>query len=764
MTSLARRIRSPFAIAILSLTCLHASHSVNCVIAKDPSDLASLKMAPIDADFYIAASRLREQWDRFVSGPVVKEFFESSGVENAMEQFRSEWLERDGIGMNARTLMENPNTKEALTFIQDLLSTEVFIVGDKNVSKWYEADGNWNDETPSQSLSTKETAEERALAVFTKFLEKMDRLTIPTVVIGARCQNEDLALGKLDQLEGVLQLGRGFVPGLDLVLKNLARIDDARGNRLQLRLDGTQIPWDSIPTNEFFDEKVKDNVREVVEKKSITITIGLLDSFFVVGFSPSSKAILELGKGKSILEHPDMQPVRDATSQLLTSVNYTSDALSKATFEANLNNLLSRNFTASIIPLVQSLDDDSEIRDFIKDVLADCLWVDESVAKLVPEFKGTTSLAYLTDDGWERHDYVRTKNIFMEASSPLISLEHLGEAPIMFVAAKLQDRPEYFQLCRKIVQKLKTRLDEASKLDWNEVGGSVDPTNLSSLVDFFIPGLDWTFLEDNLEIENITECTDLLWPYLVRLANTWERKFLPAMTGEHAIVLTGGNLSARQWSKDMSPSVDPLPFPEFAVITGVMDRTLLKNAFEDVLTVCDEIVDSMREKAPNFIPTSYQVPRPIKSETSTGIKYGYAIPADCPAPKEMMPQVLFSGDYLFESYSDKQSAELAGIRKLSVGAGIIDSSAKLSSASYVHVGRIFDFARPWIRYALTEGMESMEASLLERTLPPNYELTGKDLLSAWSVLSMMGEFSSVTTALPNGGSHVRSVYKSQKMD
>ncbi len=759
MTSLARRIRSPFAIAIVSLASMVGNHSETCVIAKDPSDVASLKMAPIDADFYSASFRIREQWDRFVSGPVVKEFLNSSGVENAMDQFRSEWLERDGVGMSARTFFENPNTKEALAFIQDLLSTEVFFLGDKNVSKWYEAQGDLSDEMRSQSLTSKESEEERVLAVFAKYLEKMDSLTIPTLVIGARCQDEDLALGKLDQLEGVLQLGRGVVPNLDVILKNLDRVDDARGNRLQLRLDGKQIPWDSIPTNESFDEETKDNVQEVLDKKSITITIGMLDGFFVVAISPSSKAILELGKGKSILEHPEMQPVRDASARPLTSVSYTSDAMAKATFEANFNNFFSRSFTGNIIPILQSLDDASEIRDFIKDVVADCSWIDESIAKLIPEFKGTTSLAYLTDDGWERHDYSRTKNILTEASSPLISLEHMGDAPMMFVATRLQDRPEYFQLSRKIVQKLKTRFDEACELDWSEV----DLTVIQTLANTFFPG-EWSTIEDSLALENIKPSIDLIWPHLVRLADTWEKKFLPSMTGEHAIILNGGNLSAKQWFKEMPPSVDPLPFPEFAGVTGVKDKSLLKNAFEDTLTICDEMVNSLREKAPNSIPASYQIPRPINLETSLGVKYGYAIPADCPVPKEMMPQVLFSGDYLFDSYSDKQSAEMAGVRKLSVGVGIIDSSAKQSSASYIHVGRIFDFARPWIRYVLTETMESMEESLLDESLNSNYELTGKDLLSAWGVLSKLGEFSSVTSSLPNGGSHVRSVYKSQKME
>lgn len=757
MKSFTQQFRSTFSMVFFSFAGLVVGNSVPKAIAQESTEIASLKLAPIDVDIYSVSLRMQEQWDRFLDGPVVKEFFEISAVENAIEQLRSEWSQRAGFGFNMRIFLENPNSKEALAFLQDLFSTEVFVLGDKNVSKWYDAQGKLNADYRSLSLSSDISVEEKAGAIVKKAVEITDALTMPTLVIGARCKEEDLALGKLDQLEALLQFGIASSSEGALILKHLDRIDDARGNRLQLRLDGTQIPWDSIPTNDSFDEEAKENVREVIEKKSITVTIGMLDGFFILGLSPSGKALLELGKGKSILEHPEMQPVRAALSRPLTSVSYSSDAMAKATFEANFNNFFSRNVSANIAPLVQSLGDDSEIRDFVTDLVSDCSWIDESLAKMVPEFKGATSLSYLTADGWERHDYTRTKDVVSDASSPLISLEHMGGDPMMFVACRLQDRPEYFQLSRKIVQKLKTRFDEACELDWSEVIQDIEPVANS-----IWPGMDWDSAELSENIDTIKASTDAYWPYLVRVADTWEKKFLPSITGEHAIVFSGGNLAARQWFKDMPPSVDPLPLPELAVVSGIRNKSMFIDAFEDLFKICDEIVESLREQEPDSIPADYQVPRPIKSESNFGEKYGYAIPADCPVPKEMMPQVLFAGDYMIMSYSDKQSAALAGVMRLSIGEEVIVPSAKQSSASYVDLGRIFAFARPWVRYALIEGMENIEDSLLDASLPDNYDLTGTDLLSAWEVLSKIGEFSSVTNPSPTGGSHIRSVYKSQK--
>ncbi len=756
------------AIAVFSTSVCIAGIFVPSIKAQDAKELASAKLAPIDAGFYSASLRLHEQWDRLVAGPVVKEFLELSAVQNGWEQFRSEWIERDGIGSNVRVFFENPNSQDALAFMKELSASEVFIFGDKNVAKWYESQAQLNEEMRAVLLSTEITAEELVSKIMMITMDKAIDLTIPIVLIGARCKNEDLALNKLDQLEALLLLGRSTIPQGDLIFKNLDRIDDSRGNRVQLRLDGTQMPWDDIWTDTTFDEETKDRVREVVDKKSITITIGMLDGFFVFGISPSSKSLLEIGKGKSILDHPDMQPVKEAMSRSLTSVNFTSDALVKATFEANLNNFFSQNVTTNIAPQMRMLDEKSKLRDFFMDLVKDFSWIDESIAKLVPEFKGTTSLSYLTNDGWERHDYLRTKVVVSDASSKLKSLEHLGDSPMMFIAGKLQYRPEYFQLSRKIVQKLKARFDEAFEFDWSAEDSRLDPKAIvESVLDWVASNLEMVFTSFNftsiIEIES-EGSEDFFWPYLVRLADVWEKKFLPAMTGEHAIVLSGGNLAAKQWHKNMPPSVDPLPFPEFAGVCGIKDMAMLKDAFEDVLKLCDELVESIREKAPDAIPAGFKVLRPTRSETRLGEVFWYAIPDDCPVPKEMMPQLLFAGDYMIDSFSDKQSKSLAEAKQLAAGFGSIDPMAIQSNVSYIHIGRIFEFARPWIRYALTEGMESMEDSLLEEVTLENYELTGKDLLSAWGVLSKFGEMSSSTLPLPKGGAHVRSVYKSQKLD
>ena len=534
MNSLARVFRSSIGIFFLALTTALACESPRPVRAQDAGEMASLKLVPIDADIYLATFRLREQWDQFVSGPVVKELLESSGVENALEQFRSEWTERDGIGSNVRIFWENGNTQDAMAFLRELFSNEMFLYGDQGVSKGYFAYAKKEDEMRNL-YSTGESPMEQVRTITDTYLKHFGELNVPTIVMGARCKSEDIALGKIDQLEAALQFGVGATEAGALIMKKLDRIDDARGNRLQLRLDGTQIPWDEIPTSEGFDDEMKDRVREVIEKKSMTITIGLLDGFFIAAISPTSKAILELGKGKSIFEHPELQPVRDAASLPITSVSFRSDSMNQSMYESFQKNAISRSLSSNLGLLLQPIDADSEIRDFYKELQGDCEWIDVALAKLMPVYKSSTSLSYLTADGWEQHDYSKTEDVALDSSAPLMALEHLGKEPMMFFAARGQNRRENFGVTRQIMQKLGARFIEAQELDWSELGWNSSNGNpileaLEPMVTWVFPSMDWTKIEEALEYKNVKKFFGTAEPSLVKLAEALESKLLLAMS------------------------------------------------------------------------------------------------------------------------------------------------------------------------------------------------------------------------------------------
>ncbi|MEQ1828015.1 MAG: hypothetical protein ABL921_18790 [Pirellula sp.] len=707
--------------------------------AQQSDTMRSVKLAPMDVDFYYGAYNMREQWRRFVSGPVAREAMQLAVVDRLSTQFRNDWQDRQGIATTARMILENGNFKSFLAFVQELASNDAFMLGDKQFSEWLEASGKLNDELGPLLRTSNSTAGETGKAVFSKWLAACESLNAPTFIMGARCDNEDFALEKIDMIEAAIQLG--LSSELAPFLSQLRRIDDARGNRLQLVLRGTMIPWDSIPSNESFDETMKEHFRKFIEQKSIALTLGMFDGNFIFATSSTPEALLLMGKGRSIVDHPEMQIVRDQASRTVTSVAYVSDAFSQANFNASYKNFFSRLFLGNGVQLLQLFDGKPEIRTYYDSLLKDLQWADESIAKHLPEFKGMTSVSYLTNDGWERHDLFRTKNVLLDAASPLLSLEHVGPDPMLMVSTKFQDHPEYFQLVRNIVQRLKRRFDEAMELDWSDLGADLEDTN------------------------NFKKQLDIAWPFVVRLADAWEKKFIPGLSGEHAVVIGGGNLASKQWVKDMPMAAELLPLPGIATVSGVKNKALLKSGFEDVFAICDDIVKTVKENHPNTVPAGYQIPRPTNSPSAMGEKFSFPIPGEYSIPAELTPHALFAGSFLFGSCSDKQSEALANVSKLQIGQGVIDPQAKQSSAAYVHVGRLFEFVRPWFRYSLTESIESLDDNLFEDMIDDvylDYDITGKELLSTWSVLSRIGEFSSSTTETPSGGINSHSVYRSQK--
>jgi hypothetical protein len=288
---------------------------------------------------------------------------------------------------------------------------------------------------------------------------------------------------------------------------------------------------------------------------------------------------------------------------------------------------------------------------------------------------------------------------------------------------------------------VKARFDDAVEMDWSEVDDQA-----------------------NDRIAQVNAKVELAWPFVVRLADTWEKKFLPSMSGEHSVVMSSGNLAAKQWIQEMRPAIEPLPLPEIATVTGVKDVALFKSAWNDLFAICDDVVAAIRKESPDAIPAGYNIPRPKESKLALGEKFGYPIPDDCPVPKDMMPQAFFSGNYVIMSYSDKQSVALAESKKFEFGNDVIDPKAKQSAASYIHVGKILEMANPWVKYALTENLEDLDASLIPESAPAEvlqYEFTGKDVLALWKALGTIGEFTSCTTATSDGVTHVRSTYRSR---
>ncbi|MCU0712344.1 MAG: hypothetical protein MUC43_09805 [Pirellula sp.] len=631
---------------------------------------------------------------------------------------------------------ENPNFKEALEFFTELGSEETFFFADKNLSSFVKATNEFSAEMQMAVVEAQNDSEDAMIELFEKWIGELEELKFPTMVFGAKFQDEDLAITKVDQIEALIQLPLMATgqPQLQGIVK---RVDDSRGSRLSVTINGKLIPWDAIPTNEEFDEEMLDDLRDVLEDKNITLTIGMLDKYFVVALSETTKDLLSLGNGDTLLSHPDFAPVVAMSDKQLTMASYTSDVFGEANWNAQFNGFFSKLFSQTASTGRLFLDSESEVHDLLDDIESDVEWMDTEIAKVIPPFKGQTMLSFLTDDGWELLQYNRTPDFFLQSDEPLSGLNHVGGKPLMMAVTKFANHPEYFQLMRKIVQRAKSRLDEALEMDLSEIDIDEDQQSEAK------------------------EIVDRVYPLLERVANAYENLIAPSLTGEHGVVWTSGNLKAKQWFQGMPESDELLPLPEFSWISGIKDRDSLIKGGKEIYGVFDSVLELAREMDPNSVPEGYTIPRPEKSTEKSGIKYGYPIPEDCPVPADLMPHVLLSDDLLVLGYSKSTTNLLAGSSAVEVGKSVFSSESKLASASYIDIGRVFQSFGPWIRYAIKQSNVDFDQDLIPQSDLPieGVSLTPKDLMDLWSVLESIGEVSTTAVSKGKEGIEIRSVYR-----
>jgi hypothetical protein len=709
---------------------------VGSLRAGDELKNSSLRLVPKDADVYWASWRQAEQWQRLVNGPVAKKLVALPAVQKAWKEFLKEWDDRSEQLAQARMVWDNPNFKEALAFLGELGSEETFFFGDKNLSRFITTVNEFTTDIQVAILEAQDDTEEAYVELIDKWIGELEKTKLPTIVFGAKFQDEDLATTKVDQLEALIQLPL-MAAGQPQFQNLIKRVDDSRGSRVSITLNGKLIPWDAVPTTDEFDEEALENLREVLEEKNITLTVGMLDKFFVVALSETTKDLLELGKGESLLAHPDFAPVVAMSDKPLTMASYTSNVFGEANWNAQFKGFFSKLFSQTAAAGRLALDEESEAHDLLDDIESDVEWMDTEIAKVIPPFQGQTMLSFLTDDGWEMLQYNRTPDFILQSEEPLQGLQHVGGKPLMMVVTRFANHPEYFQLMRKIVQRVKTRLDEALEMDLSDID-----------------------IDDNDQVE-AKQMIDRVYPLLEKVANTYETLIAPSLTGEHGLVWTSGNLKAKQWVQGMPESEEPLPLPEFSWISGLKDRDSMIKGGKEIYSVFDSILELARELDPNSVPEGYSIPRPEKVTEKSGIKYGYPIPEDCPVPADLMPHVLLSEDLLVMGYSKATTNLLADGSPLEVGKPVFSSDSKLASASYIDIGRMFKSFGPWVRYAVKQSGIDLDQELVPQSeLPMNgTNITPNDLLGLWSVLESVGEITTTAVSKGKEGIEIRSVYR-----
>jgi hypothetical protein len=340
-----------------------------------------------------------------------------------------------------------------------------------------------------------------------------------------------------------------FVPDIGGFFKNLRRVDDARGNRLEWRISSDMIPWDQIPETDVLDRETIQDLRRACKDKILDFSIGTLDEYFCVVISGDQAWKSKFGGQTQLEQHPELQPLVaqyvPPGAALMTSTYHTSDRVVAAFQEFLLDGFFRKIARLVLLPILDQQPPASDTADWLTSVLDDASWLDSQIGKHVVRYRGASRMAWMSDQGIESVQIDRTQTRLLDSTQRLEGIQRVGPDPLIVLNVRMASHPEYFATAREIVRRLKGSFEDFMRIGDSRV--------------------------DLGPLRPIQEKVQAAWPMVVSMTEDWQRRILPNLSGEHLVLLQAGGLQSRNWLTNLGESSALLPMPEASLASRIAD-------------------------------------------------------------------------------------------------------------------------------------------------------------------------------------------------
>lgn len=626
----------------------------------------SLKFAPANASFYTSFQRNAEQWSAFANSKAYAKLLSMPALQLGLAQASAFWNDPDNAQLVAiKAMLDMRENKELIELVKDAVSNEIFFYGDSGYADVIDLVNQLNRIINGAQLEALSSGEEPATVMMRQliaFLDKNgDKLKAPDTVIGFKLSDAKRAEKQLARLEKLLGDSLADQPDLKMRLKR-EKIGGAEF--LSMHLDGTLIPWDSIPREELGkDAEAVEKLAERIKKMTLVISLGVRDGYFLFSIGDTSEHLAALGKGKLLADRPELAPLYKAGDKRFTSIGYVSEEFTKKAASSSagqFDDLV--NMAKQGLPL-SGLDEKLQ-----KEIIADAEALSADIKKALPQPGAAVSFTYLSSRGYEGFAYNYGDHSKVDGSKPLSILDHVGGNPILFVAAREKSSPEEYQFASK----------------WAARG-------LYYFEQIALKEFDEAQRETYAKLRNEAE------PLLKRIGKATSDMLLPALAdGQWGVVLEAKTTSAK-WHEAMPPADKPLPLFELAVVTGVSDAALLQKAFGEYYAVAQEALDKLHKALPDEVPEIKLVPPKTKKVGAASMFY-YDLPEHLGLDKQIAPNAGLAKNVGVLSYSPAQTERLLTKTPTPTTGPLARRNQPLVSAMSFNFAALIDALSPWIDY------------------------------------------------------------------
>jgi hypothetical protein len=709
--ALASLLTSSLLSASLLALCAPSAHAQS---SADPLADTALALAPADAAFFGTNLNLGQIWERQLTSGLVAELRQVPYVQELeaylLQQYNSAVRENPQV----RSYVEGPIVQDLLALIKDMVSHEVFVIGD---SQWPEFLAQLS-EFQGELVAINPESPEDFLAILLAFeKEDMDAIHVPTTVVGFKLSDDTSARNYLDLLEGVARGVLSSTEELQPLAEALKRRDFRSGQLLTLELRGADVPWDSIPVESDEQQDLLDHLQSLIEDRSLFISMGVVNNRGMFSISEDPKLLENLGKGETLLQNENIRQVFAKPPKDLRGIQYYSGAwrqvavqMSYANYFENLANQMS----------VGLLIIESEEADALREqLIEDAIWLDEQVAALTPEYAAALSFSFLSEAGLESYAYDWTPATLLENAKPLAIAAHAGKNPLVVLASRQRWSPGMHEMIEAALDQLPKYLELAEAAE---------------LLD-----------EDQEDIAQVLK--DEALPILRDLHATLKNEIQPALDGYETLTAMATQWTLTQLSPELPPADEALPVLEVAVAVKLKDKDQFLSGLESGVNQLNEVLDLLREHVPDF-PAALQIPMPADEPVAKGTRFFYPLGAEPPFDQAEL-QMMVSDSVAVFGYSTRQVRDMFEARPLATRPAWYKPADSAAAVSYLDFAGMVASVRPWIRYALQTAVGDLEQPLgaAGDDVPVP---TGADILEIWDCFRKLGKAAGTTVVNDDG--------------
>jgi hypothetical protein len=631
----------------------------------DVKQTTSLKFIPADAAFYTVLLRNREQFEAVVHSNAWARLKALPLVQQGLRQFDKEFSAK-GKMAPLYHFHQQPENRELLALLGDMVSDEVFIYGNETWAGFTELaqDVYWSAQFGRLSLLMRGGGQlNRPQMVLKPVLDSLKThlklLRTPDLILGFKVHKPERATAQLHRLEKLLRHAFKDAPQLKDRLK---REKIAGSEFLTLRLSGDLVPWDNVPLKDV--EETEGEYTDLVNKLKglqLTLSAGVRDGYVLLSVGESNAQLARLGQGKLLAEREEFRPLAKFADKRITSLGYVSRRM-------NAHAQLRGQDVEGLAEMAKGFLPEGVTREQRDRITRQVKELAKEMKAVLPNPGALSFVSFLNGRGYEAYFYDWTKYPLRDGSKPLTLLHHAGGEPLLVTVGRSKTSLDKYRMFTKMVRVGKEFLDA-----WVQAKADED---------------------DRDKYQKFMKAID---PVCRRFDEVTAKYMVPALADGQVGFVLDARLKSKQWIKFLPETEAALPLLEPALIVGVSDQAKLREGFRQYRTLANEFLAKLHEVDTDRVP-ELKIPRPKTRQDKAGTLYFYPLPEEWGLDPQLAPTAGLSDKVLAMTLSRKHTRRLLAATPLKVGGGpLANTDRPLAEATYFSMARTVDALTPWIK-------------------------------------------------------------------